>query len=164
MSRIPLCIMFKAFIVFAADGTASFDGLSMQHHADHQNVLHSSTADDVTVGVDPNKRQGKIIKNRKMITSARRTLIVAAKVMLLFAGASIYFAVSFSLEHKEFNRQYVSMAEQAYAARRNTLLGDSGVSIRDFQFAAFRPSIFRPLAFASAGGRLLNAACAVSGL
>ena len=114
------------------------------------------------VGVDANKRQGKVVKNRKMNTSMRRTLIVAAKVMLLFVGASIYFAVSFSLEYKEFNRQYVSMAEQAYAARRNTLLGDSGVSIREFQYAAFRPTLFRPLGFAVAAGTAVCVSCAAS--
>ena len=148
-------VSFELVHMISADGTAHT--FEQQRESAIQDI-------DANLGVDPAKRQAKMLKNRKMVTSARRTLIIGAKVMVLFAAAAIYFAVSFSLEYKEFNRQYVSMAEQAYAARRNTLLGDSGVSIRDFQFAAFRPSIFRPLAFASAGGRLLNAACAVSGL
>jgi len=133
-----------------ADGTAHT--FEQQRESAMQDI-------DANFGIDPSKRQAKVTKNRKMVTSARRTLIVGAKVMLVVAAASIYFAVSFSLEYKEFNRQYVSMAEQAYAARRNTLLGDSGVSIREFQYAAFRPTLFRPLGFAVAAGTAVCVGC-----
>jgi len=117
-----------------------------------QSDLAGGDAADAAIGSDPNKRMNRVVKNRKMITSSRRTLLVAAKVMLLFAGACVYFAVSFSLEFKEFNKQFISMGEQAYIARRNTLLGDSGVSIPEFQLAAFRRNVFRAPDFGFTGG------------
>ena len=134
-------------------GVITAEGTGIQEQLDELMGAHGA------VGSDPNKRHAKVIKNRKMITSMRRTLIVAVKVMLLFAGAAVYFAVSFSLEYNEFNRQKVSMTEQAYAARRNALLSDSGVVLRDFNLAAFRPNIFRPVSFARSGGKLLKWLC-----
>jgi len=95
-------------------------------------------------------------KNRKMVTSPRRTLIVASKVLLLFAGASAYFAGSFSLESTEFNVQYVSMAEQAFIARRHTIIGEVGASIKQYMLAASRSAVFRPAHVGSAGGKIIG--------
>jgi len=81
--------------------------------------------------------------------------MIAAKVLFLCAGATAYFALSFKMEYLELTRQYHEMVEQAYVARRNTLLGDVGLSSRDYLMAAFRPTLFRPLNFGFAGGKYL---------
>ena len=114
--------------------------------------MHSDFLAGGDMSTDPIKRQTKSVKNRRIVTSARRTLIIAGKVLLLFAGASAYFAASFSLEYTEFNHQYVQMGEQAYVARRNTLLGDAGLTSRDLLIVSQRQTIFRPTPFALAAG------------
>jgi len=129
-------------VICAADGSFMVN----------QSADRTDGGDGANSSGDHSKRPGKQIKNRRMVTSARRTLIVAAKVLLLFAGASAYFAASFALEEQEFSRQYRSMAEQAYTARRNTLLRDAGATVREFLFASARSYLYRPLDFGVAAG------------
>jgi len=115
-----------------------------------------TTADTEYVGpagsAAKNQTQLKAVKNRRLIISSRRTIVVALKVFLLFAGASAYFAASFGLERKEFDSQFGAMADQAYAARRNTIFRDAGASVRELLFATGRRGIFRPPEFGAAAG------------
>jgi len=140
---------------WVADGTAgNLTGGSTKE------MEATADPDRLVIGANANKSNARIVKNRRMVTSPRRSLLVAAKVLLLFAGASVYFAVSFQLEYKEFNKQYVSMGEQAYAARRNTVFRDAGISLRDFMFSPFRSALFRAPQFSLMAGTGVSLASA----
>jgi len=94
----------------------------------------------------------KVHKHRKLLRSSRRTAVVAGKVLLLFAGASVYFISSFALEQREFSRQQGLMAEQAVLALRPTAIRDLAYLTRQCVLNGVRANVFRPQETARVAG------------
>jgi len=94
----------------------------------------------------------KVHKHRKLLRSSRRTAVVAGKVLLLFAGASVYFISSFALEQHEFSKQQGLMAEQAVLALRPTAIRDLAYLTRQCVLNGVRANVFRPQETARVAG------------
>jgi len=71
-------------------------------------------------------------------------MIVAGKVLLLFAMTAGYFLSSFAIEQEEFLYQSKLMPEHTYLMRRNTMMHDIAYLSRQLALAPLMQQEFRP--------------------
>jgi len=91
-------------------------------------------------------------KHRRLQNSCRSNVIVAVKVVLLFAVAAGYFLSSFAIEQEEFLYQSKLMPEHTYLMRRNTMMHDIAYLTRQLALAPLMQQDFRPESAAAVAG------------
>ena len=145
-----------------ADGTAAVSAERAQDTDTQRKEVHdhpsqaqgskAAESSPITVSLGRSKVKGRASKHRRLQNSCRSNLIVAGKVLLLFAVAAGYFLSSFAIEQQEFQYQSTLMPEHTYLVRRNTMMRDIAYLSRQLALAPLMQQEFRPETVAKLAG------------
>jgi len=145
-----------------ADGTAAVSAERAQDTDTQRKEVHdhpsqaqgskAAESSPITVSLGRSKVKSRASKHRRLQSSCRSNLIVAGKVLLLFAVAAGYFLSSFTIEQQEFQYQSTLMPEHTYLMRRNTMMRDIAYLSRQLALAPLMQQEFRPESVAKLAG------------